>query len=101
MQPGRVLWIKWKQWPRKQSGKRLRVGIAGIARIIRTTVRKKCPSKKENDMSKITSNADALETLRKVRQVRQFVDGDVSEDQLNQLLEIARWTGSSRNTQPW
>ena len=52
-------------------------------------------------MSNITSNADALETMRKVRQVRQYTDGDVSEEQLNQLLEIARWTGSSRNMQPW
>lgn len=52
-------------------------------------------------MSEITSNADALETMRKVRQVRQYTDGDVSDEQLNQLLEIARWTGSSRNMQPW
>lgn len=52
-------------------------------------------------MSEIRSNTDALEAMRKVRQVRQYVDGDVSDEQLNQLLEIARWTGSSRNTQPW
>lgn len=52
-------------------------------------------------MSNITSNTDALELVRKVRQVRQFLDGDVSDEQLNTLLEIARWTGSSRNTQPW
>jgi nitroreductase len=49
----------------------------------------------------ITSNADALEAVRTVRQVRQYVEGDVSDEQLNQILEIARWTGSSRNTQPW
>lgn len=52
-------------------------------------------------MSKITSNTDALETMRKVRQVRQYLPGDVSDEQLHTLLEIARWTGSSRNTQPW
>lgn len=52
-------------------------------------------------MSEITSVTDALETVRKVRQVRQYIDGDVSDEQLNALLEIARWTGSSRNTQPW
>lgn len=52
-------------------------------------------------MSNITSNADAIEAVRKVRQVRQYLDGDVSDEQLNTLLEIARWTGSSRNTQPW
>lgn len=52
-------------------------------------------------MSEITSTADALETVRKVRQVRQYLPGDVSDEQLIQLLEIARWTGSSRNTQAW
>ncbi len=49
----------------------------------------------------ITSNATALEEIRKVRQVRQYINGDVSDDQLHTILEIARWTGSSRNTQPW
>lgn len=52
-------------------------------------------------MVEITNNADALEAVRTVRQVRQYVDGNVSDDQLNQILEIARWTGSSRNMQPW
>ena len=52
-------------------------------------------------MSNITSNAEAIEIVRKVRQVRQFVDGDVTDEQLNTILEIARWTGSSRNSQPW
>lgn len=49
----------------------------------------------------ISTTADALEAIRKTRQVRQFVAGDVTDEQLQQLLEIARWTGSSRNTQPW
>lgn len=52
-------------------------------------------------MTKITSTTDALEAVRKVRQVRQFLGGEVSDEQLNTLLEIARWTGSSRNTQAW
>lgn len=52
-------------------------------------------------MSTITSNTDAIEAVRKVRQVRQYLDGEVTDEQLNTLLEIARWTGSSRNTQPW
>ncbi len=49
----------------------------------------------------ITSTAEALEAIRKVRQVRQYEPGTVSEEDLGQILEIARWTGSSRNTQPW
>lgn len=52
-------------------------------------------------MSNITSNAEAIEAVRKVRQVRQYLEGEVTDEQLNTLLEIARWTGSSRNTQPW
>lgn len=52
-------------------------------------------------MVDITSNGDALEAIRRVRQVRQYEPGDVSHDDLNKILEIARWSGSSRNTQPW
>ena len=49
----------------------------------------------------ISNTADALETVRSVRQVRQYEPGEVSDADLNQILEIARWSGSSRNTQPW
>jgi nitroreductase len=36
-----------------------------------------------------------------VRQARQYRPDPVPEEVLTDLLEIARWTGSSRNTQPW
>lgn len=50
----------------------------------------------------VASNAaEVLEQVRKVRQIRQYRPDPVPEDALNHLLEIARWTGSSRNTQPW
>ncbi len=39
--------------------------------------------------------------LRKVRQIRQYANEPVSADALDELLEAARWTGSSRNSQPW
>ncbi len=39
--------------------------------------------------------------IKKVRQARQYGPEGVSAEQLHELLEIARWTGSSRNTQPW
>ncbi len=42
-----------------------------------------------------------IEEIRKVRQTRAFTDEPVTEDELRQLLEVAQWTGSSRNTQPW
>ena len=41
------------------------------------------------------------ELIRTVRQARQYKPDPVSPEILDTLLEIARWTGSSRNTQPW
>ncbi len=42
-----------------------------------------------------------VNSLNKVRQYRQFRPDPLPEETLATLLEIARWTGSSRNTQPW
>jgi nitroreductase len=42
-----------------------------------------------------------VETVRTVRQARQYRPDPVPEDIISRLLEVARWTGSSRNTQPW
>lgn len=39
--------------------------------------------------------------LRRVRQIRQYTPEAVSDDLIEELLQIARWTGSSRNSQPW
>ena len=44
---------------------------------------------------------EVAEAIRTVRQAREYVDEMVPEQIIAQLLEIARWTGSSRNTQPW
>jgi nitroreductase len=42
-----------------------------------------------------------LRALRRTRQVRQFTDEPVGEDDLQAILEVARWTGSSTNQQLW
>jgi nitroreductase len=42
-----------------------------------------------------------LEFLASLRSVRQFTDQPVSREQIDQILEVARWTGSARNRQPW
>lgn len=48
------------------------------------------------------ANAHEVTTeLRKVRQARQYKPDVIPDDVIAELLEIARWTGSSRNTQPW
>ncbi|MBA2595659.1 MAG: nitroreductase family protein, partial [Chloroflexia bacterium] len=39
--------------------------------------------------------------IRNVRQARLYEPNPVPEEIVHELLEIARWTGSSRNTQPW
>ena len=42
-----------------------------------------------------------LRALRRVRQVREFTDEPVTETDLRAILNVARWTGSSVNSQPW
>jgi nitroreductase len=39
--------------------------------------------------------------LRGVRAVRRFASTPIPDEVLQDILEIARWTGSSKNTQPW
>lgn len=39
--------------------------------------------------------------LRGLRQSRRFLDQTIPADVLDELLEVARWTGSAKNTQPW
>ena len=48
----------------------------------------------------VDANAVARE-LTHVRQIRQYHPDLVPDEVLRQVLEVARWTGSSRNTQPW
>lgn len=48
-----------------------------------------------------TSPRRVIELIRTVRQARQYRPDSVPDDVLAELLEVARWTGSSRNTQPW
>src|SRR2546428_5111271 len=42
-----------------------------------------------------------IDTLRRVRQIRQYGPEPVPDDVVARLLEVARWTGSSKNSQPW
>ena len=42
-----------------------------------------------------------LRALRRTRQVRQFTDQAVDEADVGAILEAARWTGSSTNSQVW
>lgn len=39
--------------------------------------------------------------LRGLRQRRTFTDQPIADDVLQDILEVARWTGSAKNSQPW
>jgi nitroreductase len=41
------------------------------------------------------------EALRRVRQIRQYAPDAVPAEVVERILDVARWTGSSRNAQPW
>ena len=43
----------------------------------------------------------AIDLLRELRQHRLFTDQPVPEDVLDSILQVARWSGSSKNSQPW
>ncbi|MGC4191340.1 MAG: nitroreductase [Thermomicrobiales bacterium] len=47
------------------------------------------------------AHIETVRALRKVRQNREYTDEPVSPEMLDELLEVARWSGSSQNTQPW
>jgi len=44
---------------------------------------------------------ELLRPLRRTRQVREFEPTPLGPAVLDALADVARWTGSSRNTQPW
>jgi nitroreductase len=48
------------------------------------------------------ADADArLRDLRGLRQTRRFTEDPVTDADLARILEVARWTGSAGNSQPW
>jgi len=44
---------------------------------------------------------DTYDRIMKLRALRDYEDRPVDPDDLNRLLEAARWTGSSKNRQNW
>ncbi|HEY0444480.1 MAG TPA: nitroreductase family protein [Candidatus Limnocylindrales bacterium] len=54
-----------------------------------------------------TSNATTadsetiLRALRRTRQIRDFRPDPIPDDVLEKVLDVARWTGSAMNRQPW
>lgn len=52
-------------------------------------------------MTDPVSPREVVRPLLRARQVREFTDQPLTDDQLAAITDVARWTGSSRNTQPW
>jgi nitroreductase len=52
-------------------------------------------------MASTVEAAKITQFLRSLRAVRRFAPDPIPEDILTDVLEVARWTGSSKNTQPW
>ena len=48
-----------------------------------------------------TTPADRLRPLRATRQFREFTPEPVDRASLDAIADVARWSGSSRNSQPW
>ena len=44
---------------------------------------------------------ETLRNLRRVRSVRDFRSDPIPDQVLAEILEVARWTGSGGNSQPW
>jgi nitroreductase len=49
----------------------------------------------------VSTGTERLRPLIRTRQYRHFTSEPVADDDLTALAEVARWSGSSRNTQPW
>lgn len=45
--------------------------------------------------------SDRLAPLRRTRQFREFTAEPVDDAALDAIADVARWSGSSQNTQPW
>jgi len=49
----------------------------------------------------VTTPAERIRLLRELRSVRRFRQDPVPQQAVEDLLEVARWTASSNNRQPW
>jgi nitroreductase len=47
------------------------------------------------------TSVDKIAFLRGLRQVRQLLPSPIAREALEDILAVARWTGSARNLQPW
>lgn len=51
--------------------------------------------------AKGSTSLDRVRPLVRVRQYREYTDEPVGAEDLDAIADVARWSGSSRNNQPW
>jgi nitroreductase len=56
---------------------------------------------RENGAMTVTTAHDTVRPLLRTRQIRDFTPEPVSSAALEAISEVARWSGSSKNEQPW
>ena len=49
----------------------------------------------------VVDTVGTIRAIQQMRQIRQFAADPVPDDVVNHLLEVARWSGSASNAQPW
>ena len=54
-----------------------------------------------SDVPGASDPAELVRPLLRVRQVRDFTDAPIEDAVLDAIADAARWSGSSRNAQPW
>ena len=52
-------------------------------------------------MHDVANPAAEIKPLLRVRQMREFTETPVSKAELDAIADVARWSGSSANSQPW
>ena len=52
-------------------------------------------------MNNAETSQKLIALLRSLRAVRQFRPDPVPQEVVNAVLEVARWSGSASNHQPW
>ena len=52
-------------------------------------------------MTEARTAADLISFLRSLRAVRRFRPDPVPQEVVDDILEVARWSGSASNRQPW
>ncbi|HEU5318878.1 MAG TPA: nitroreductase [Chloroflexota bacterium] len=48
-----------------------------------------------------TSPKPVVRALRSMRAVRRFSEREIPQEVVEKILDVGRWTGSAKNTQPW